>query len=109
MAKCEHCGHKQEEFEVYGDAWACDKCRKYNDLPDGYCSYIVVPPKPTKKTLKMFLIDNSKRANTKDGAWEIFLGASLKKDGYENDGFRAVKVDIELSNILYEIESENLA
>jgi len=30
--RCEHCGHIQEDYEVYGKFWACDKCKKYNDL-----------------------------------------------------------------------------
>jgi len=108
MARCEHCGCEQDDFEIYGDAWACDRCKKYNDLPDGYCSYIVVPPEATKEQLSIFMVDNSKRGNTKEEAWEKFLGVSLKKEGYKNDGFKAVKVDIALSNILYEIECKKL-
>lgn len=107
--QCSHCNHEQDDFEVYGDCWACDLCKKYNDLPDEFISWIVVPPKVTKKELQLFFINNSKRANNEKEAWDKFLYPALKKDGYEKDGFIALKIDINLSNILQQIDDENLA
>lgn len=107
MAECKHCEHEQDDFEVYGDSWACDKCKKYNDLPDEYISWVVVPPKVIKEELQLFLIDNSSRRGNEEEAWKAFLGTSLKKEGYEKDGFMALKIDIELSNILHQIDCKN--
>ena len=29
---CKKCNHEQLDYEVYGDNWACDKCKSYNPL-----------------------------------------------------------------------------
>lgn len=100
MAKCEHCNNEQEDFEIYSFSWVCDSCLKYNELPDGYCTYIVVPPKITKNSLTLHLIDLKKQGKTEEEAWENFLYPSLRKDGYEKDGFKAVKMNTKIWDIL---------
>lgn len=103
MAICEYCNNEQEDFEIYGFNWACDNCLKYNELPEGFCTYIVVPPKITKESLDLYLIDLKNQGETQEEAWNNFLYPSLKKDDYEKDGFKAVK----MNNKIFDILSEN--
>ena len=100
MAKCEHCNNEQEDFEIYNLSWVCDSCKKYNVLPDGYCTYIIVSPTITKKSLSLYLIDLKNQAQTEDEAWNKFLYPALKKDGYKQAGFKAVKMNNKILNIL---------
>lgn len=62
--------------------------------------YIVVPKIISKDEFELFLINKNRIAFTEDQAWEKFLTPSLKKEGYENDGFRAVEVTKEILDIL---------
>ena len=38
-------------------------------------------------------------ATSEEKAWEKFCGKSLRREGYENDGFKAVKVKLTLEEI----------
>ena len=83
MAKCENCNSEQEDFEIYNFMWCCNSCKKFNELPDEFASFIVVPNKVTEDELEIYQITESKIANSKDEAWNKFLYPSLIRKGYE--------------------------
>lgn len=62
--------------------------------------YIVVPPKITKEYIDLYQISKSKIADSKEEAWSKFLYPSLVKEGYENDGFKAVKLTNKIYNFM---------
>ena len=58
--------------------------------------YLVVPPEPTKEEVGMFFITHEELAFTEEEAWEKFCYPSLKREGYEDDGFKAIKVKVKI-------------
>lgn len=85
------------------DDYVCKKCRKRAEqiLSNPWLEkWIVLPKRKTVDGLQLFFIQEDKIAETADEAWDKFLGGCLRKEGYEQDGFKAVQIDEKITKLL---------
>lgn len=85
------------------DNWVCKKCRKRAEqiLNNPWLEkWIVLPKKKTVDELQLLYIQKDNIAETTDEAWDKFLGGCLKKEGYEQDGFKAIQIDEKITKLL---------